>query len=72
MLAAQSCLTLYNPKDGSLPRSSVHQILRQEYWTGLPFLSPGDLPDSGVKPESLTLQADSLLSEPPGKTQLTW
>ena len=40
---------------------------RQEYWSGLPFLSPGDLPDPGVEPGSPALQADSLLPEPPGK-----
>ena len=40
---------------------------RQEYWTGLPFPSPGDLSDPGIKPRSPTLQADSLLSEPSGK-----
>ena len=40
---------------------------RQEYWTGLPFPSPGDLPDPGIKPRSPILQADSLLSEPLGK-----
>ena len=40
---------------------------RQEYWSGLPFPSPGDLPDPGVKPVSPTLQADALLPEPPGK-----
>ena len=40
---------------------------RQECWSGLPFLSPGDLPDLGIKPRSPTLQADALLSEPPGK-----
>ena len=40
---------------------------RQEYWNGLSFLSPGDLSDPGIKPESPALQADSLLSEPPGK-----
>ena len=39
----------------------------QEYWSGLPFPSPEDLPDPGIKPGSPTLQADSLLSEPPGK-----
>ena len=38
---------------------------RQEYWSGLPFSSPGDLPDPGIKPRSPALQADSLLSEPP-------
>ena len=40
---------------------------RQEYWSGLPFPSPGDLPNPGIKPGSPTLQADSLLSEPPEK-----
>ena len=40
---------------------------RQEYWTGLPCPSPGDLPDSGIKPGSPALQAESLPSEPPGK-----
>ena len=39
---------------------------RQEYWTGLPFLSPGDLPDPGVKLWSPALLMDSLSSEPPG------
>ena len=39
---------------------------RQEYWSGLPFPSPGDLPDPGIKPVSPELQADALLSEPPG------
>ena len=38
----------------------------QEYWRGLPFPSPGDLPNPGIEPGSPTLQADSLLSEPPG------
>ena len=37
---------------------------RQEYWSGLPFPFPGDLPDPGIEPESYTLQADSLPSEP--------
>ena len=40
---------------------------RQEYWSGLPFPSPGDLPDSGMEPGSPSLQAESLPSEPPGK-----
>ena len=40
---------------------------RQEYWSGLPFPSPGDLPDPGIEPRSPTLQADSSPSEPPGK-----
>ena len=40
---------------------------RQEYSSGVPFPSPGDLPDPGIKPRSLSLQADALPSEPPGK-----
>ena len=40
---------------------------RQEYWRGLPFPSPGDLPDPGIKPGSPALPMDSLSSEPPGK-----
>ena len=44
---------------------------RQEYWSGLPFLYPGDLPDPGIEPRSPTLQADALTSEPPGKL-LRW
>ena len=40
---------------------------RQEYWSGLPFPSPGNLPSPGIKPRSPTLQADSLLSESSGK-----
>ena len=40
---------------------------RQEYWSGLPFPSPGDLPDPEIEPRSPALQADALTSEPPGK-----
>ena len=43
------------------------EFSRQEYWTGLPFPSPGDLPDPGIEPRFSALQADSLPSEPPGK-----
>ena len=39
---------------------------RQEYWSGLPFPSSGDLPDPRIKPGSPALQADSVLSEPSG------
>ena len=44
---------------------------RQEYWSGLPFPSPGDLPDPEIEPGSPTLQADALPSEPPGKSKLS-
>ena len=40
---------------------------RQEYRSGLPFPSPGDLPDPGIEPRSPAFQADALTSEPPGK-----
>ena len=40
---------------------------RQEYWSGLPFPSPGDRPNPGIEPGSPALQADTLTSEPPGK-----
>ena len=40
---------------------------RQEYWSGLPFPSPGDLPNPGTEPGSPSLEADALTSEPPGK-----
>ena len=43
---------------------------RQEYWSGLPFPPPGDLPDSGIEPGLPELQADPLLTEPPGKKGL--
>ena len=42
---------------------------RQEYWSGLPFLSPGNLPDSEIEPGSSALQADALPSKPPGRTR---
>ena len=55
------------------PRTVAHQaplsieFSRQEYWSGLPFPFSGDFPDLGIEPESPALQADSLLSEPPGE-----
>ena len=50
------------------------EFSRQEYWSGLPFPSPGDLPNPGIKPGSPALWADALLSEPPGNPtkQVTW
>ena len=43
---------------------------RQEYWSGLPFPSPGNLPNPGIEPGSPALQADSLPAEPPGKPMI--
>ena len=45
---------------------------RQEYWSGLPFPSPGDLPNPGIELGSLSLEADALTSEPPGKPSDTY
>ena len=60
----QLCPILCNPMNCSPPDSSVHGILQQEFWSGLPFPSPADLPDPGIEPPSLVapaLQVDSLL-----------
>ena len=43
---------------------------RQEYWSGVSFPSPGDLPNPGIEPQSPALEADALTSEPPGKPYL--
>ena len=46
------------------------EFSRQEYWSGLPLSSPGDLPEPGINLVSPALQANSLLSEPPGKPKV--
>ena len=57
--------------DSETPWTVAHQappsmeFSRQEYWSGFPFSSPGDLPDPGMEPRSPALQADALPSEPP-------
>ena len=62
---AQSCVTLYNPMDYIAYQAPPSmEFSRQEYCSGLPFPSPGDLPDPRIKPRSPTLQADALPSEP--------
>ena len=67
VLIIQSCPTLCNPTDYTLPGSSVHEILQAIIlvWVAIP--SPGGLPDPGIEPTSLALQAESSPSEPPGK-----
>ena len=57
----QSCPTLCNPMDQAPPSMGFS---RQEYWSGLPFASPGDLPNPGIEPKSPAFQADALTSEP--------
>ena len=64
LLATQICLTLCNPWTIACQTPRSMGFSREEYWTGLPFPSPGDLPDAGTEPRSPTLQAGSLLSEP--------
>ena len=72
ILVAQSCPTLWDPIDYSLPYILCPWGLsRQEYWSGLPCPPPGILPNPGIKPRSLALQADSLPTEPPGKPRNT-
>ena len=54
---AQWWPTLCNPMDGSPPGFSVHEILQEEYWSGLPYPPPGDLPDPGIEPTFLASPA---------------
>ena len=64
------CPTLHNPIDCSPPGSSVDGIVCEEYWSGLPFPSPGDLPNLGIKPTSLAspaLAGRFFTTEPPEK-----
>ena len=66
----QSCLTLYDPTDYSLPGSSVHGISHTRIleWVAIPF--PGDLPDPGIELVSPVLTGGFFSTEPPGKLQL--
>ena len=64
MLVAQSCLTLCDPRDCSLPGSSIHEISQARILVWVTTSFPKDLPDSWIEPRSSALQADSLLSEP--------
>ena len=63
----QSCPTLHSPVDCSSPGSSICGILHQGYWNRQPFPSPEDIPNPGIEPRSLAMQADSL---PSGSTTL--
>ena len=59
-----SLSTLWTPHTVARRAPPSMEFSRQVYWSGLPFLSPGDLPDPGIEPGSPTLQADALPSEP--------
>ena len=70
VLVVQSCLTLrnpmdYNPMDCQAPLSMGFS--RQEYWRGLPFPTPGDLPDPGIEPPTPALAGRFFTAKPPGK-----
>ena len=65
-----SRVRLCDPMDCSLPGSSIHGIFQAEYWSGLLFPSPEDLPDLGIEPRSPALRVDALLYEPLGKFPL--
>ena len=65
-LVAQSCLTLCDPWPVAFQAPLSMGFSRQESWSGLPCPPPGDLPNPRTEPRSPALQADSLLSEPPG------
>ena len=68
-LVTQSCLTLCDPHVLQPAMLACPQgFSRQEWWSGQPIPSPGDLPDLRIKPGSPALQADSLPAEPPGKS----
>ena len=66
----QSCLTFCDPGTVAYPAPLSMGFSRQEYWSGLPFPSPGDLPNTGIEPGSPVLEVDALISEPPGKPQV--
>ena len=70
-LKSLSCVQLFGiPWTVAYQAPQSMEFSRQEYWSGWPFPSPGDLPDPGIEPWSPALQADTLPSEPPGKTKL--
>ena len=63
-----SCVRLFwDPQTVTHQSPLSMEFSRQEYWHGLPFPPPGDLPGPGIKTGSPVLQAESLSSEPPGK-----
>ena len=69
VLVTLLCPTLCDPRTLTSQAPLSMEFSRQEYWCGLPFPSPRNLSDPGVKPRCPTLQADSLPSEPPGELQ---
>ena len=70
-LIAKSCRTLGTPWTVAHQARLSMGFSRQEYWNGLLFPSPGDLPDPGIKPASHALAGRFFTTEPPGKPQLS-
>ena len=68
----QVCLTLCDPWTVAQQAALSMEFSRQEYLSGLPFPSPGDLPDPGIKPGSPASQAGSLLTELHGRSEGWW
>ena len=64
------CVSFVTPSTIAHQAPPSMEFSKQEYWSGLPFPSPGDLPDPGIEPGSPVLQADALPSEPPEKPLL--
>ena len=69
---SQLCQLFATPWTVAYQASLSMGFSRQEYWSGLPFPSPGDLPHLGIEPRSLALQADALPSELPGKPPIPY
>ena len=69
-LVAKSCPTLVTPWTVARQAPLSMRFSRQGYWSGLPFPSPGDLPNPGIEPRSPALQADPLLTELQGKPSI--
>ena len=72
VVITQLCPTLCDPMNVARQTSLSMEFSRKEYWSGLPFPSPADLPEPGIEPGSPILQADSLPSKPPGKPILIY
>ena len=71
-LVAKSCPTLAIPWTVACQAPLSMRFSRQEYWDGLPFPSPGDLPDPIIEPGSPALQADSLLTKLQAMREALW
>ena len=71
VLVAQSCLTPFDPMDCVAWQAPLSmEFCRQEYWSGLPFSSPRDFPNTGIKLRFPAFQADLLPFVPPGKSYM--